>query len=90
MENLETHLNDRAARLVEGDVRNINEVKKASTEVDTVFHLAAITSVPYSVENPTITKEVNAKGTRNLLDASVMSKVHRFIYVSSCAVYGEP
>jgi UDP-glucose 4-epimerase len=90
VKNIETHLNNRMVQLVKGDLRSIDTVKEASTDVDAVFHLAAITSVPYSVENPEITKEVNAKGTRNLLDASIVSNVKRFVYVSSCSVYGEP
>lgn len=90
LKNIEPHLKKGSAQLVEGDVRNASEVREALTEVETVFHLAAITSVPYSVDNPIVTNEVNAIGTKNLLEASIKFNVKRFVYVSTCAVYGEP
>jgi UDP-glucose 4-epimerase len=90
LKNIENHLNNEDAALVEGDVRNMREVKEALRGVDAVFHLAAITSVPYSVKNPKMTNEVNAEGTRNLLEASVDSNVKCFVYASTCSIYGDP
>jgi UDP-glucose 4-epimerase len=46
--------------------------------------------VPFSVENPFLTNDVNVNGTQNLLNACVNADVQRFIFISSCAVYGEP
>lgn len=89
LKNIEFHVSNGSARLVRGDVRNALEVKEAFSKVDGVFHLAAITSVPYSIKNPTETAEVNVQGTNNLLEASADSNVKRFVFVSSCAVYGE-
>ncbi len=90
LENIALHLKNGQAHLVKGDVRDLGETEQALIDVDTVFHLAAITSVPYSLEHPRITKDVNAKGTRNLLEACTKNDTKRFIYVSTCAVYGEP
>lgn len=90
VKNIKTHLDEGSAQLVEADIRNKNEIREALTNVETVFHLAAIASVTYSIQNPTLTNEVNATGTRNLLEASTESGVKRFIYVSTCAAYGEP
>lgn len=90
LKNIETHLSNGSADLVRGDLRNIREVKEALMGVDAVFHLAAITSVPYSVKNPTITDQVNAKGARNLLEASANSNVKDYVFASTCAVYGDP
>jgi UDP-glucose 4-epimerase len=89
LENIEHGLNQTKLRLVEGDIREPQKVKKAVGDSEAVFHLAAITSVPYSVMHPDVTRDVNVKGTLNLLEASLNSGVEYFVFVSSCAVYGE-
>ncbi len=77
-------------RLVIGDVRSQSSLKVSLRDVDTVFHLAAITSVPFSIEHPKVTDEVNFEGTMHLLEGCIRHKVERFILASSSAVYGEP
>jgi UDP-glucose 4-epimerase len=64
--------------------------KKAVKDVDAVIHLAALTSVPESFKKPVLYNEVNVSGTINLLEASLNANVERFVYASSCAVYGNP
>jgi UDP-glucose 4-epimerase len=64
-------------------------VKKALADADAVIHEAAMISVPLSVKNPVITRSVNVDGTLNLLKASSSLGVRRFVYASSCAIYGE-
>jgi UDP-glucose 4-epimerase len=76
--------------LFKGDVREEADVKKALEGVDIVFHLAAIVSVDFSVKNPLLVNEVNVDGTLNVLRESLNAGVKRFVYASSCAVYGEP
>jgi UDP-glucose 4-epimerase len=88
-ENIEENLSQAKLRLVEGDIRETQKVKKAMGDSEAVFHLAAITSVPYSVTHPDVTRDVNVNGTINLLKASLDSGVEHFVFVSSCAVYGE-
>jgi len=89
-ENLGRHLKKKIS-FVKGDIRDKDAVDEAvSARVETVFHLAAITSVPYSIEQPNATFEVNVDGTRSLLEASQRREVERFVFVSSCAVYGDP
>jgi len=90
MENLMRHLESGGVRLVNADILDRRAVKQALTDVEAVFHLAAITSVPYSIKHPDATRKANVEGTRILLDACLGGNVERFIYVSSCAVYGEP
>jgi len=75
--------------LVQGDIRDKATVEDSLRCVDLVFHLAAIASVPYSVEHPEVTNEINVNGTTNLLEAS-SSSVDKFVYVSTSAVYGDP
>ncbi|UCG45396.1 MAG: GDP-mannose 4,6-dehydratase, partial [Candidatus Bathyarchaeota archaeon] len=88
-ENLQSHLDKQSLRLIRGDVRNSKDVKEAVQGVDIIFHLAAIVNVALSIETPLLTNDVNVKGTLNLLEASINSKLQRFVYVSTCAVYGE-
>ena len=89
LENIKVHMGAGSVVFVKGDVRDKQNVSEAIKDVDAVFHLAAITSVPYSVKNPEVTREVNVAGTRNLLEACLRSGVKRFVQVSTCAVYGE-
>lgn len=87
-ENVSHHAGKKNFRLVRGDIRNYRLVNKLIRDVDAVFHQAALISVPQSIKNPVLVNEVNVNGTLNLLKASVNSNVRRFIYASSCAVYG--
>jgi len=87
--NIKHHLNNRRFRSVKRDVRDLRDVKETIRNVDAVFHLAAIVSVPLSIDKPLLVKDVNVKGTLNLLKASLKADVKRFVYASSCAVYGE-
>jgi len=89
-ENLSVHFGEANFCLVEGDVRDKADVEKALDGVDVVFHLAAIVSVDFSVKGPLLVDEVNVGGTLNVLRQSLKAGVKRFVYASSCAVYGEP
>ena len=76
--------------VVEGDILDKELVDKLVSESDVIIHTAAQVSVVNSIENPIQDAEVNISGTLNLLDAARKSKIRRFIYISSAAVYGEP
>ena len=89
-ENLASLSANRRLRLVKGDIRDKDTAYDAVKDVKAVFHLAAITSVPFSVEHPKEAFKVNIDGTRSLLEACLRAGVERFVYASSCAVYGEP
>jgi nucleoside-diphosphate-sugar epimerase len=75
--------------LVEGDLRNPDDVRRAVDGVDGVFHQAALRSVPRSVDDPMSSNEVNITGTLNLLMACRAAKVRRVVYASSSSVYGD-
>lgn len=75
--------------IIEGDIRDTGLVNRAVSNSEVVFHLAAIVSVPESIENPVETTDVNITGTVNLLNASVKHAVNKFVLASSCAVYGD-
>lgn len=74
---------------VQGDIRDPDTVEKCCQNVDIVVHLAAQTSVPFSIKNPDFNDDVNIKGTQNLLNKSTQAKIQKFILISSCAVYGD-
>jgi len=58
-------------------------------EIDAVIHFAARKSVPESVRVPLDYYDVNVNGTRTLLSAMVAHDVRRFIFSSSCSIYGD-
>ena len=89
-ENLSLHFGKPNFCLVKGDVRDKASVRRALEGVDVVFHLAAIVSIDFSVKNPLLVNEVNVGGTLNVLRESLEAGVKRFVYASSCAVYGDP
>ncbi len=90
LENIQGHLDSGRVDFVLGDIRDLSFVKRSLKGVDVVVHLAALISVPLSVENPDLTFDVNVTGTLNMLRACAEEGVGRFVFVSSCAVYGDP
>jgi UDP-glucose 4-epimerase len=90
MENIQTHLKSGKVELVKGDIRNASLVTKSLDDVSKVIHMAAIDSVQLSIENPDLTFDINLLGTLNLLRSSIEQHVDRFVFVSSCAVFGDP
>ena len=88
-ENVSTLLN-KGASLVQGDVRNFEDIEKALNDSDLVIHLAAQISVEESIKKPELTRSINVEGTKNLLRACVAKKVNKIILASSAAVYGQP
>ena len=80
------------ATLVEGDLRSKDDLDQLfkSHAIDLVMHSAALTYVEESVKNPQTYFENNVVGTMNLLSAMENYGVNKFVFSSSCAVYGEP
>ncbi|MBO7327925.1 MAG: SDR family oxidoreductase [Lentisphaeria bacterium] len=75
--------------LIEGDIRNIDDCRRAVENVDAVFHEAALGSVPRSIKTPELSTAVNIGGFVNMLTAAKDAGVKRFIYASSSSVYGD-
>lgn len=74
---------------IRADICDPTGALHACQHVDVVLHHAAQVSVPASVQNPHHTFKNNLEGTKNLLRAAQHSGVKRFIFASSCAVYGD-
>ena len=74
---------------IEDDIRDPDALGNAARGCDVIFHQAAVVSVPYSVEHPQETHDVNIQGTFNVLQAARQKNVRRVVYACSAAVYGE-
>ena len=84
--NLQGSLN--SIDLHHGDVTDLNCVAAAAHDVDCLFHLAALPSVPRSVADPLATHTACTTGTITALQAARFAGVRRFVYASSSSVYG--
>jgi UDP-N-acetylglucosamine 4-epimerase len=76
-------------RFVKGDIEDLSACADASAQVDYVIHQAAIGSVPKSMEDPIAVNRCNVDGTVNMLTAARDAGARRFVFASSCAIYGD-
>ena len=76
-------------KIFEGDIRNNEDILKASKNQDLVIHLAAKISVEESIKNPSETFEINVKGTEKILEVCKKNNIKKIIVASSAAIYGE-
>jgi nucleoside-diphosphate-sugar epimerase len=76
-------------RMVEGSIADPAAVRKAVEGAKYVFHLAAIPSVPVSMQEPERTTAVNIGGTVNVLEAARRTGADRVVLACSCAAYGD-
>lgn len=74
---------------VKGSITDRQLIADVSRGIDTVFHLAALGSVPRSVADPERSHDVNATGTLNVLWAAKEAGVRRLVFSSSSSVYGD-
>lgn len=72
------------------DIKNYLDIERIfySNTIDAVFHLAALGSVPRSIEHPHKTFYNNVMGTNNILDLCKIYEVGKIIFASSSSVYG--
>jgi NAD dependent epimerase/dehydratase len=74
--------------LIRGDLRDVEAVRNAVRNTDTVFHLGALIAIPYSYVNPREVIDVNIMGTMNVLMAARDFGVRRVVHTSTSEVYG--
>jgi len=74
--------------VIDGDIRDPEICRRACAGVERVWHEAAMCSVPLSVEDPLTTHDVNITGSLHMLLAARDAGVGRFVFASSCAIYG--
>jgi UDP-N-acetylglucosamine/UDP-N-acetyl-alpha-D-glucosaminouronate 4-epimerase len=75
--------------VMEGDITNPDDIKRAMVGASYVFHEAAMGSVPKSVDRPFDSHNNNATGTLNVLIAAKEAKIKRLVYASSSSAYGK-
>ncbi len=76
-------------QLVVGDIRKIEDCRKAVEGMEYVLHEAALGSVPRSVNDPVTTNDINIGGFLNMLIAARDANIKRFIFAASSSTYGD-
>lgn len=76
--------------LVQGDVRDLATVVKASQGCDHFLHLAYLNGTEFFYSKPELVLEIAVKGTMNTLDAAMQNGIRDFVYCSSSEVYQTP
>lgn len=76
-------------KLIVGDVRRMEDCRKAVEGMEYVLHEAALGSVPRSVKDPITSNDVNVSGFLNMLVASRDTGVKRFVFAASSSTYGD-
>lgn len=74
--------------IITGDVRDFNAIKRAMKDVDIVFHLSSVISIPYSYLHPRDVFETNVMGTLNVMLAAKEYSVDKIVHTSTSEVYG--
>lgn len=72
-----------------GDIRNIEDCRKAVEDMEYVLHEAALGSVPRSIKDPITTNDVNIGGFMNMLVAARDAGIKRFVFAASSSTYGD-
>jgi len=75
--------------LIEGDIRKVEDCRRACEGAAVVLHEAAVPSVPKSVVDPETSHTANVDGTFNMLMAAREAGVRRFVYAASSSAYGD-
>ncbi len=87
--NIEPIIARDSVQFIHGSVTDLPLLQKVFHNVDYVFHLAAISGVPQSIENPLASHNINITGALNVLIAARDNKVGKVVYASSSSVYGD-
>ena len=89
LENINKLLNNNKFKLIEGDIRNLDDCHAAVKSADAVLHLAALGSVPRSIADPVTTNDININGFLNMIVATRDAGIKRFVYAASSSTYGD-
>jgi dihydroflavonol-4-reductase len=80
------NLRDLPVKQVAGDLRNLDEVRKAVSGCRAVFHVAAL--YKFWASDPSAFYAINVQGTRNVLDAAAEAGVEGMVYTSTVGTLG--
>ena len=89
IKNIHSLLSSKQITFQQESITNFSALSRIFSDTDYVFHLAALGSVPQSVDHPEIYHETNITGIFNVLLAARDNKVKKVVYSSSSAVYGD-
>ena len=81
-------LNHRYFELIEGDATDISKLTLAMKDVSAVVHMAGLVGDPACSVNSNFTRHTNIISTRMVKEVAQSVGVHRFVFASSCSVYG--
>lgn len=87
--NIQSMISHDQFTLIEGDIRNIEDCKKAMEGCEVVLHLAALGSVPRSIHDPITTNSINIDGFLNVIHTAKEKGVSRFVFAASSSTYGD-
>ena len=85
IENVANHPN---LELIHGDFRHVDKVVRVMRDMDAVIHLGAIVGDPACDLDPKVTVDVNLSATKMIAQVAKASGIRRFIFASTCSVYG--
>ena len=75
--------------MIEGDFRDPETCRSACRDIEVVFHIGALPSVPKSIEDPQASHDCNINGTFNMLSAVRDCGCRRLVYAASSSAYGD-
>jgi len=87
--NIEHLMSNPNFTFIEADIVNLDACLEATKGCDIIYHQAALGSVPRSIAEPINTNSNNITGFLNVLEASRINKVNRFVYAASSSTYGD-
>ena len=77
-------------KMIKGDIRNYNQVKKAFSNIDAVIHLAYVNGTKYFYSKPVLVLDIAVKGILNTMHACISNKIKELYLASSSEVYQTP
>jgi len=88
LENLKQHDGNKLLHVIIGDAKNIGKLMSGISDIDVVFHEAAIASITRSISEPMVVHDVNVNMSLEIMNFCVANNVRRLVFASSAAVYG--
>jgi len=80
---------DKNFEFQKGDIRNISDIIEATKNIDAVIHLAGVVGDPACAMSPRETLETNYLATKTITEVCKYFQINRFIFTSTCSVYGK-
>ena len=80
---METGISDRRVRFFLGNIRDVDRLRRAFSDVDIIVHAAALKQVPALEYNPFEAVKTNVVGTQNVIEAAIDQKVKHVLLIST-------